>query len=466
MRQGFRRRVLLLVATLALGAVASTLLGLWIGIGQLAGTDPAPLVAAAGISILGTLALAAALWTRFDEVVARPLETLAAELRTRAHGEVTAPLDAAPLQPLGDLGPAAAALCDRLLRVRAEAEGIVAQATARLSAEKAQLSAILSEIPVAVMAVGPDHRILLYDRQCVQLLAGVAPLGLDRPITDYLAGPPLLRAVEALAAGGGAFADAGLPTADGLRIIRVRIRRVGRDGGYVLAMETEEETFSERPLVFDFDLLQRQPGRELAEVPLSRLSCVVFDTETTGLSTETDEIVQIGAVRILNGRRVEGETFETLVDPGRPIPSVSTRIHGIDDGAVTGAPGPVEAVRAFHRFAQGSVLVAHNAPFDLAFLRRHAEAGGVRFDHGVLDTVLLSAAVYGEGVPHTLDAIAGRLGVPLDPLVRHTASGDAIATADVLLHLVPVLDGAGVTTFGEAVAAMRRHQRLLPDQND
>jgi DNA polymerase-3 subunit epsilon len=68
-------------------------------------------------------------------------------------------------------------------------------------------------------------------------------------------------------------------------------------------------------------------------------------------------------------------------------------------------------------------------------------------------------------VPHTLDAIAERLGITLDPKVRHTALGDATATAEVLLRLLPVLDAAGVRTFGEAVTAMRRHQRLLPDLN-
>jgi DNA polymerase III subunit epsilon len=314
------------------------------------------------------------------------------------------------------------------------------------------------------MAIGPDHRVLLYDRHCVDLFSGVAPLGLGRPVADYFADGPLRQAIASFATGA-AFADVDLPTADGLRRLHARIRRIGQDGGYLLAIETEGEALSERPLVFDFDLLRREADRDLAETPLSHLSCVVFDTETTGLSTSTDEIVQIGALRILNGRRIDGETFETLVSPGRPIPPGSTRVHGIDDVAVGGAPNPVEAVRAFHRFAKGSVLVAHNAPFDLAFLRRHADAAGVCFDHAVLDTVLLSATVYGHGVPHTLDAIAERLGVSLDPSVRHTATGDAIATADVLLRLIPVLEAAGTVTFGEAVTAMRRHQRLLPDLN-
>jgi DNA polymerase-3 subunit epsilon len=460
-----RLRLLLSFVAVGLGAAGCVVGGLWIAAGRLPpGAQTEPLVIAAVISALGTLAVAAFVWLRLDETMARPLEALSAELRTRAHGEVTAPLDQTGARHLGDLGPAAAALCERLVRARGEADAIVAEATARLSAERAQLSGILSEIPLAIVAVGPDQRIMLYDRQTVDLLGPVAPLGLGRPVTDYLAPASLARAVEALA-GGSAFVDAELDTADGLRRLKARLRPIGRDGGTLLALETEEEALSERPLVFDFDLLRREPGGELSEKPLSRLSCVVFDTETTGLSVTADEIVQVGAVRVLNGRVVQGEFIDMLVDPGRRIPPVSTRVHGIGDAAVAGAPCPVEAVRVFHRFAEGSVLVAHNAPFDMAFLRRHEAAAGLRFDHPVLDTVLLSAAVYGQGVPHTLDAIASRLGVVLDPAVRHTALGDATATAEVLLRLFPVLEAAGVRTFGEAVTAMRRHQKLLPDLN-
>ena len=457
----------LFFVALAAGALAATALGLWVAHGRLA--DPralSPLVVAGAISAFATLGLSAAVWLLFDENVARPLTALAAAMRTRAHGDVSAPLDTGPARHLGDLGPAAAALCERLARERAEAEAGVARATERLAAERAQLAAILSEIPVACLAVGPSHRVALYDRQCAHLLGGVAPLGLDRSVFEYLDREALTRATAALATAG-AYTDAEIPTADGRATVRARIRPVGRGGGYLLAMETDAEAAAipERPLVFDFGLIERPAERGMAETPLSRAPMVVFDTETTGLSPERDEIVQIGAVRLVGGRRIEGEAFETLVDPGRPIPPASTRVHGIDDAAVAGAPSIAEAGRAFHGFAEGAVLVAHNAPFDLAFLRRHAGAMGRDFDHPVLDTVLLSAAVFGEGVPHTLDAIAERLGVAIDPAARHTAMGDAAATADVLLHLIPVLEAAGVTTLGDAMEAMRRHGRLLPDPN-
>ncbi|MBM9596056.1 3'-5' exonuclease [Roseitranquillus sediminis] len=465
-RLGLRLRMAAFFAALALGAMAAAALGLLVAHGRLDGADAlSPLIVAGAIAGFGTLGLTALIWLLFDENVARPLVSLAGEMRTRAHGDVTAPLDPEPVRHLGDLGPAAAALAERLARARGEADGVVARATARLAAEKAQLSAILSEIPVGILAVGPTHRITLYDRQCVHLLGGVAPLGLNRSVFNYLDRAALTKAMAALATGGARFEDAELPMADGSGAVRARIRPIGGEGGYLLAMEIESDPIAERPLVFDFDLIDRPADRQVADTPLSGLCCVVFDTETTGLSPETDEIVQIGAVRVLNGRRIEAEVFETLVNPGRPIPPSSTRVHGIDDAAVAGAPDIAHSGRAFHRFVGDSVLVAHNAPFDLGFLRRHEAKIGARFDNPVLDTVLLSAAVWGEGVPHTLDAIAERLGVRLDPALRHTATGDAVATADVLLHLIPVLEAAGIRSFGDAVAAMRHHQRLLPDLN-
>jgi DNA polymerase-3 subunit epsilon len=175
--------------------------------------------------------------------------------------------------------------------------------------------------------------------------------------------------------------------------------------------------------------------------------------------------VQIGALRVLGGRIVPGEVFETLVDPGRPIPPASTRVHGIDDAAVRGAPDPATATRDFHRFCAGAVLVAHNAPFDLAFLRRAASPAELAWDHPVLDTVLLSAVLFGASATHTLDALTDRLGVVLPPALRHTALGDARATAEVLCRMIPMLEARGLATFADVIAETRKHGRLLEDLN-
>ncbi|PTV97561.1 DNA polymerase-3 subunit epsilon [Rhodobacter aestuarii] len=221
-----------------------------------------------------------------------------------------------------------------------------------------------------------------------------------------------------------------------------------------------------RAVVYDFDLLGRAREGEVAKTPLENLNFVVFDTETTGLlPSEGDEIVQIAAVRIVNGRRVETEVFDTLVNPGRHIPEVSTAVHGISDAMVAEAPDIIDVGRRFHKFAEGAVLIAHNAPFDMEFLRRKEGAIGLSFDNPVLDTVLLSAVVFGQSEVHSLDALTHRLGITIPEEARHTAIGDTVATADAFLKLLPALKSRGLLTFGDVVAEVRKHGRLLKDLN-
>ena len=220
-----------------------------------------------------------------------------------------------------------------------------------------------------------------------------------------------------------------------------------------------------REVVYDFDLLSKARNDRVADARLEDLTYVVFDTETTGLNPARDEIVQLAAVRLVNGRRVKGEVFDTLVDPGRTIPAASTEVHGITDQMVRGAPDIAAAGARFHRFAAGAVLIAHNAPFDMAFLRRHEAAIGSRFDNPVLDTVLLSAVLFGQQEAHSLDALTARLGIAIPEEARHTALGDTVATADAFLKLMPMLRARGFETFGAVLTEVRRHGRLLRDLN-
>jgi DNA polymerase-3 subunit epsilon len=204
----------------------------------------------------------------------------------------------------------------------------------------------------------------------------------------------------------------------------------------------------------------------VADTRLDDLTYVVFDTETTGLlPRQGDEIVQIAAMRIVNGRTVDGEVLDTLVNPGRSIPISSTEVHGITEAMVADAPDVETALRQFHHFAEGAVLVAHNAPFDMEFLRRHEARLGLRFDNPVLDTVLLSAVVFGQTEVHSLDALSHRLGITIPEEVRHTAIGDTRATADAFLRLIAMLQGRDLVTFGDVLSEVRRHGRLLADLN-
>jgi DNA polymerase-3 subunit epsilon len=211
-----------------------------------------------------------------------------------------------------------------------------------------------------------------------------------------------------------------------------------------------------RPEYYDFDLFQ--PGiqsRELNERRLVDLAYTVFDTETTGLDpSQGDEIIQIGAVRIVNGKLLRQESFEQLIDPGRSIPAAGVPLHGITPAMVADKPGIAKILPIFHAFASDTVLVAHNAAFDMRFLQLKEASTGVRFDQPVLDTLLLSAVASPHQASHELEAIAERFGIAV--LGRHTALGDAILTAEVFLRLIPLLAGKGIHTLGQARDAAQR----------
>jgi DNA polymerase-3 subunit epsilon len=211
-----------------------------------------------------------------------------------------------------------------------------------------------------------------------------------------------------------------------------------------------------RPEYYDFDLFKvSQEGRALDDRPLSELAYTVFDTETTGLNpSQGDEIIQIGAARIVNGKLLRQESFDHLVDPGRLIPAATIPIHGITQAMVTGKPRIEAVLPAFHAFAQETVLVAHNAAFDMKFLQLLEPRTGLSFQHPVLDTLLLSAVVHPNQESHRLEAIAERFNITV--LGRHTALGDAIVTAEVWLRLIPLLDEMGIRTVRQAREAAQK----------
>ena len=205
-----------------------------------------------------------------------------------------------------------------------------------------------------------------------------------------------------------------------------------------------------RPEYYDFDLFQASDQTSaLDDRPLSELAYTVFDTETTGLNpSEGDEIIQIGATRCVNGKLLRQESFEQLVNPGRLIPAATIPIHGITQDMVAGKPSITEVLPAFHTFAQDTVLVAHNAAFDMKFLQLQESATGLKFDQPVLDTLLLSAVVHPNQESHRLEAIAERFNITV--LGRHTALGDALVTAEVWLRLIPLLQAMGIHTLRQA----------------
>jgi len=217
---------------------------------------------------------------------------------------------------------------------------------------------------------------------------------------------------------------------------------------------TERSPLPARPEFHDLDLLEQ--ARDVGERGAQRLrdlTYVVFDTETTGLHpSQGDRIVSIAGVRIVNGRILSGEGFNRIVHPGRPIPAESVRFHGITDEMVKDKPPAEVVLPQFRAYAADAVLVAHNAAFDLKFLRMDEAAMGICFDNPVLDTMILSNFLDGPDAGHSLDAICERQGIVITD--RHTALGDAMVTAAVLLRQIEALEARGIFTLDDAVKTL------------
>jgi len=211
----------------------------------------------------------------------------------------------------------------------------------------------------------------------------------------------------------------------------------------------------DQPEFYDFDLFQARPGFETGDLlsqDLAKLEFVVFDTETTGLSpAKGDKVVSLSGVRVRRGKVLSAGVFHTLVDPGIPIPPESVKFHGVTDEMVAGAPKMAEAFEDFKEYVGDAVIVAHNAAFDMKFLELAARENDlVSMDNPVIDTLFLSFGVHGDLQGHSLDAISDRLGVTIEG--RHTSLGDARATAEILVKLIPLLAARGVRTLAEAKA--------------
>ncbi|VXB73255.1 DEDD exonuclease domain-containing protein [Nocardioides sp. AX2bis] len=203
--------------------------------------------------------------------------------------------------------------------------------------------------------------------------------------------------------------------------------------------------------------------------PLRDVTFCVVDLETTGASVRDGcAITEIGAVKVRGGE-VVGE-FQTLVDPEGSIPAFISVLTGITNGMVVGAPRIEAALPAFLEFAAGCVLVAHNAPFDVGFLRHFATAQGRAWpDFEVVDTARLARRVITrDDAPNCkLSSLARAFGSPTTP--DHRALSDARATVHVLHALMERLGGVGVHTLEELqtytsrVSAATRRKRHLAD---
>ncbi|MBP5426457.1 MAG: PolC-type DNA polymerase III [Clostridiales bacterium] len=170
---------------------------------------------------------------------------------------------------------------------------------------------------------------------------------------------------------------------------------------------------------------------------------VVFDIETTGLDSKKEQIIEIGAVKIKNGQEVD--KFSEFIKPTVPIPPFITELTGITDDMVAESLGVEEVLPKFLEFAKGCVLVAHNAPFDLGFVKEFASRLKLSVENSVLDTLMLSRRMFPNLSKHKLNIVAKHLGVSL--LNHHRAVDDAMATAGILLKCLDILKKDEIETL-------------------
>lgn len=174
--------------------------------------------------------------------------------------------------------------------------------------------------------------------------------------------------------------------------------------------------------------------------------CVVFDLETTGLSPDWDQVIQLAAVRMRDGRMCREESFTSYVDPGRPIPPWIAQYTGVTDRHVRGAPRVDRVLAAFSEWAGDAMLVAHNGHrFDMHFLRAGCQRHGLSTRPVVYhDSIWLSRQVWPTArLRHGLDAVLERLRLSDRSVRRHDAWGDVQLLAMALERMAGMLGGSG-----------------------
>ncbi|MGL4362564.1 MAG: PolC-type DNA polymerase III [Cellulosilyticaceae bacterium] len=184
---------------------------------------------------------------------------------------------------------------------------------------------------------------------------------------------------------------------------------------------------------------------------------VVFDIETTGFSAHKNKIIEIGAVKMYQNEVVE--TFNTFVNPQIPIPYKIQQLTGIVDDDVQNAKTIEEVLPDFLAFCKDSILVAHNADFDMAFIEANATNMGLECKFTTIDTVSLARVLMPSLHNFRLKTLAKKLGIALDN--HHRAVDDAKATSDIFKVFLEKLDEQGVTTLDEINALTKRSAEYI-----
>jgi len=440
-------------------------------------------------------------WQLFDRYVAAALQSLARQMQTVLHANCRVDdkglKHIEPYQYLGSISDAADELIEAYQSLKKTHEGSADDNVASAVQAK-HLASLLRDLDVGVLVMNREHEILLYNRCAFRMIDRPDGVGLIRSALSLFEGSELLDGVNQLL-----DASAQTQPPAGIRIALTPKNHTRRYTGKINAIVNDDECITgfvlllddaassldagsssissqpdaiesnsrakltsllpTRPEFFDFELFERTKFVDWDSRPLRALDFVVFDTETTGLNPSGgDQIISIGAVRIVNGRVLTGECFDELISPGIPVPSKSTGFHGITDDMLEGKPSIREMLPRFAEFVGDAVLVTHNAAFDMKFIELASKGSAVEFLNPVLDTVLLSAFVHDHSGNHTLDAVAERYGIEIQG--RHTALGDAFTTAHVFVRLVEQLSCRDINTLGGAQSASDKMTHIKRQQ--
>ncbi len=184
---------------------------------------------------------------------------------------------------------------------------------------------------------------------------------------------------------------------------------------------------------------------------------VVFDIETTGFSPVNDRIIEIGAVKVKEGKITE--RFSAFVNPGKPIPFRIEQLTGINDAMVLDAPGIGEVLPQFLEFCGDAVLAAHNAGFDMSFIKENARRAGIPKEFTYLDTMGIARLLLPGQAKHTLDAVAKTLHISLEN--HHRAVDDAECTAEMYQAFLKMLSERGIESLAQLEEAGRSNPEII-----
>lgn len=265
----------------------------------------------------------------------------------------------------------------------------------------------------------------------------------------------LLAALQQAARAGGKPVQADLVFLNGMAH-PISLLALEEHKGAVIILPSDEMDAGHE-VEYAMDLHDQPPSAPLPEdaTALSELPVVVLDTETTGLDSQKDAIVSVGAARCHGRRLYRSTVLDLLVNPGRRIPARSTAVHGITDSMVAAKPDIATILPEIGSFMAGSVVVGHVIGFDLALLGRAFQEAGLEWKPPPrLDILLLAAALSPDEEGFEIDDQAARMGINVSG--RHTALGDSLVTAEIWVRLIAQLERRGIRTLGEARAFSRK----------